>query len=239
MCALPPVAEYPAPTPSIVTAPWRNYSVSVPTGTGSCTTVFSPTVTMVCATILDGIAERYTVSQCAQDITFSTQYGYVLATLTPAPNATQSDASATNAISLITAAPSIRTLTTYYLAPWQDLTTAGPPGDVDLKVCTTYANGSEICVLEYEVWKTSLITITTSTVTSINLTTTLFGPSQVIIETFSANITEQLTTFSLSTTMDLEYMIETETTSTATRPGPGSTGPTVYETFTLLQASQT
>ncbi|KAH0083223.1 hypothetical protein KCU60_g15721, partial [Aureobasidium melanogenum] len=37
------------------------------------------------------------------------------------------------------------------------------------------------------------------------LTTTVAGPSQIIVETFVANVTEMLTTFSMSTTMDLHW----------------------------------
>lgn len=81
---------------------------------------------------------------------------------------------------------------------------------------------------------------TTSTTTAINLTTTIQGPSQVIVETFVANITDYQTTFSLQTDMVMEYTTLVETTSTAIRSVGGvSTGPTVYRTLTVEQASPT
>src|SRR5256885_1698983 len=62
-----------------------------------------------------------------------------------------------NVSAMITPGPSIQTLTTYYIAPWQELTAATAPSDVIRKVCQTFANGTEECVTEYQVWHTSLI----------------------------------------------------------------------------------
>lgn len=245
LCALPPEAFFPITAtpslrPSAMTMPYRNYSVSVPPSNGTCTIIYSPTVTMVCATVLEGIATKYTVSECDQEITFSSDYGYVLVTPTPTLSSTiLAPRQVFNASSaMITPAPTIETLTTYYIAPWAELTTAGPPADVEKKICATYDNGTTECVHEFEVWQTSMATVTTTSVTSINLTTTIQGPSQIIIETFVANITEYQTQFSLSTTMALEYIIETETTSTS-KVSAASAAPTVTQTWTLEDASST
>ncbi|KAH0338050.1 hypothetical protein KCU81_g7857, partial [Aureobasidium melanogenum] len=234
LCALPPEAfSSVTATPTQTTAPYQNYSISIPPGPGTCTTIYSPTVTMVCATTLTGIDRVYPVTACNQDITFSSDFGYVLET----PSATLSNATDANGTgAMITPPPTVQPLTTYYVAPWNELTSAGPPSDIDKKVCATFLNGTEECVVEYYVWETSLVTIPTSTVTSINLTTTVAGPSQIIVETFVANVTEMLTTFSMSTTMELTYSVETVTTNIATRPTV-STGPTVTQTYTLSQYS--
>lgn len=250
LCELPPVANVLAtPFPTVTTAPYRNFTISIPPGNGTCTTIYSPTISMVCATVLTGLAEKYTISSCNQEITFSSDYGYVLASATPtvttlaASSSSISDNSidvanatlATPYLSAITPAPTIQTLTTYYLAPWQQLTSAGPPADIDVKICTTHPNGTRACVLEYYSWLTSLITQTATTTSSINFTTTIAGPSQLVVETFVANITEVMTTFSLQTNMVLEYATLTETTGTATRAvGGTSTGPTVYQTVTVV-----
>lgn len=321
LCELPPIEFFSVSPPpvsaSLSTAPYKNYSVSIPPGNGTCTTIYSPTPTMVCATTLTALADKYTVTNCNQEITFSTQYGYVLATLTSTtptstpsilaissgtvdsnvtvsftgiagpsshPSATRSAsmavsnssstsgpstgssvssstdigsilgatssvaASSTNGLvprqasdapSTITPAPSIETLTTYYLAPWQQLTAGTAPSEVDLKVFQTFTNGSVECIREYQVWSTSLVTLTTTSVTSINISTTIHGTSQVLVETFVANVTELLTTFSLSTTMDLEFQTEFTTTHRAPRTLSTSTGPTVFETLTVEQASKT
>ncbi|KAG9689260.1 hypothetical protein KCU95_g9815, partial [Aureobasidium melanogenum] len=234
LCALPPEAfSSVTATPTQTTAPYQNYSISIPPGPGTCTTIYSPTVTMVCATTLTGIDRVYPVTACNQDITFSSDFGYVLET----PSATLSNATDANGTgAMITPPPTVQPLTTYYVAPWNELTSAGPPSDVDKKVCATFLNGTEECVVEYYVWETSLVTIPTTTITSINLTTTVAGPSQIIVETFVANVTEMLTTFSMSTTMELTYSVETVTTNIATRPTV-STGPTVTQTYTLSQNS--
>jgi hypothetical protein len=234
LCALPPEAFFPA-TATQTTAPYQNYSISIPPGPGTCTTIYSPTVTEVCATTLTGIDRLYPVTACDQEITFSSDFGYVLETSTPTlSNAT--DSSGTGG--LITPVPTVtvQPLTTYYVAPWTELTSAGPPSDVDKKICATFANGTEECIVEYYVWKTGIVTISRSTVTSINLTTVVAGPSQLIIETFVANVTEIFTTFALSTTMELTYSVETETTNIATRPTI-STGPTVTQTYTVNENS--
>ena len=231
---------------------------------------------MVCATTLTALVDKYTVSYCAQDFTFSTKYGYVLVTPTPTStptnvpssmiyngplpslNGTANNATAaisagnvtitsrvfprdnSNATATITPGPSIETLTTYYLAPWQQLTAGTAPSEVDLKVCRTFTtNDTTECIREYQVWSTSLVTMTSTTVTSINISTTIHGMSQVLVETFVANVTEQLTTFSMSTTMDLEFQTEWTSTHSATRPMSTSTAPTVYETLTVQLASQT
>ena len=294
LCELPPVEFFSISTPQIsahpTTAPYKNVSVSIPSGSGECTTIYSPTITMVCATVITALVDKYTVSECQQDITFSTEYGYVLVTPTSTPfpalpssndgipsletsissshsisqpsglptsgvvapsiaiSAPISIATSSNVLrrqvssvpSTITPGPSIETLTTYYLAPWTELTAGTPPTDVDLKVCRTFAaNDTTECIREYQVWSTSLVILTTASVTSINISTTIHGMSQILVETFVANVTERLTTFSMSTTMDLEFQTEWTTTHSSSRYMSTSTGPTVYETMTVAYASAT
>ncbi|GIZ38109.1 hypothetical protein CKM354_000153300 [Cercospora kikuchii] len=237
LCALPPAAAYPVtplPTMTTMSSPWRNYSLSIPPGNGTCTTIYSPTQTMVCATTLTGLVEKYTVSKCDQDITFSTEYGYVLAS--PTADANASALATTDAT--ITPRPTVQRLTTYYLAAWQAMTAGEAPSDVDLKVCALYANGTEECIHQYEVWRTSLVTASATRTTSVNISTTLHGLSQVIVETYVANVTEQVTTFYMSTTMEFEYATEVITTQRASATGT-ITGPTSYVTVTLENASST
>lgn len=250
LCELPPKAFFPVtlnPSTVATTAPFRNYSASIPSGSGTCTTIFSPTETMVCATTLTGLVQKYTVSNCAQDITFSTEYGYVLALPTAASNfsvvaanisdlgLTSASATATSFSALITAVPTVQSLTTYYLAPWQSITAGQAPAEVLLKICASYGNGTEECIKQYEVWHTSLLTETATRTTSVNISTTIHGLSQVIIETFAANITEALTTFRMTTDIELEYQTEFETTSRET--ATPSTAGTSYLTMTLLDAT--
>lgn len=256
LCELPPLAFFsvsPVPSARPSAAPYQNYSISIPPGNGTCTTIYSQTETMVCDTTLSGLATTYPVTNCAQDITFSSQYGYTLATpsasggnltanaIYPLANGTFPNATYPTGVTgaaTITPAPTIQTLTTYYLAPWQQLTAATAPSDVIKKVCQTFTNGTEECITEYQVWHTSLVTKTATSTLSLNISTTVSGPSQVIIwETFVANVTETLTTFSMATTMEAEYQTEWMTTHMAS--ASVSTAPTVYETLTVMEASST
>lgn len=225
LCELPPIAAFPVTTSVPSSPPYLSYTFSPGPGNGSCTTIYSATPSMVCATQFTDLTTTYTVSQCNQDITFSTQYGYTL--VTPTPTSLAAVQETANSLTLITPAPSIETLTTYFLAPWQDFTSAGPPADVDYKICSVLANGTESCVLEYYKWKTSLLTLTSTVVTSINLTTTIPGPAQLLVETFVANITGTATAFSMSTTMELETSTLSETTDSSTRALSTATS-TVY-----------
>lgn len=237
LCELPPVAFFsvsPVSGTSPATAAYQNLSASIPTGTGTCTTIYDPTITMVCATTLTALDKQYTLTNCNEGLTFSTEYGYILTTPSPtvAANASVDDTAT------ITAAPTIETLTTYYLAPWQQLTAGTAPSEVDLKVCRSFTNGSMECIREYQIWETSMVTLTATTVTSINISTTIHGASQLIVETFVANVTETLTTFSMSTTMDLEFQTEYTTTNSANRTSAVATptGSDVYQTITVEYA---
>ncbi|KAK5133486.1 hypothetical protein LTR08_007728 [Meristemomyces frigidus] len=251
LCELPPIAFFsvsPAQSARPTAAPYQNYSISISPGNGSCTTIYSETETMVCDTTLTGLVTTYPVTNCAQEITFSSQYGYTLATPTPtanvSSNATYPFSNGTYSVTnpagsaMVTPAPTIETLTTYYLAPWQELTAATAPSDVIKKVCQTLANGTMECITEYQVWHTSLVTQTATSTISLNISTTISGPSQLIIwETFVANVTEHMTTFSMTTTMETEY--QTEWTTTHKSSASMSTAPTVFETLTVEEASST
>lgn len=233
LCALPPVAFVAGSfSISATSGPrYRNYSASIPPGNGTCQTMYSPTPTTICATVLTGLVTRVTVTDCDQDVTFSSDFGYTLVTPTASANA-----SAASNSSLITPAPSIQTLTTYYMAPWQSMTMADPPSDIDKKICRTFENGTISCVHILEVWEVQIVTMTATTVSHVDLTTTVPGPAKLLIETLRMDITEAVTTLSLSTALVLNYELETTTTSTSTRTIPPTvTGPTSTITQTVEQ----
>jgi len=224
VCALPPVAYFSGSFSNPVSTgpPYLNYSASVPTDTGICLTTYSPTVTPICFSVLDGIATQYTVTDCAQNITFSNNKGYEIDYITSA--ATTSGSAHPS--------PSIRTVYTYYIAPWDELNTPGiPPEDVEKKVCTTYSNGTEICIGIIEAWYVETITMVTSTMTTIDLTTTVSGPAKVMIETWHMTVTGSETTLSLSTHLALSYDFETLTTIR----GNASATNTVVTTLTITR----
>jgi len=226
MCVGPPVAFMPITT---VGPPYLNYSMSV-AGNGSCSTYYTRTVTTVCATTLTGLATRIRVSQCSQEVTFSSDFGYSLETPSPAMNNS----------ALITPALAIKTMITYYMAPWQALTGGGTPSNVDSKICTVQSDGRLDCAYYHEVWYIQIITVTSTTTSHVNLTTTVSGPDTFMVETIHMDITTTISSISLSTSMLLETEIEVETTSKSTRPSLAEfTQPTVYMTRTVEYASKT
>ena len=107
LCDLPPVGFFPVPRPTTISsdAPFRNISMTIPPGNGTCETIYKTTATMVCATTLSDLTTTYTISKCPQDVTFSTQYGYVLATPTATANVTSNSTYG----AMITPAPSMFT----------------------------------------------------------------------------------------------------------------------------------
>lgn len=217
-CTLPPLAYISGTfTNTATTGPYLNNSVVVPSGTGYCETSQSPTQTTICATTLTAFASKVTVTACEQNITFSSEYGYTIDPMTlnnTTPNAT------------IIAPPTIRTVTTYYVASWQDLaaTPGVPPQDVDKHLCQNFANGTRTCVVEYEEWHVEIVTLTTTTTSQIDVTATYPGPGQIIVHTEHWNITDTLTTFSLSSAMDVLSYTETESTSQGPRSSSTSSG---------------
>lgn len=228
-CVGSPVAFNP-----LSTAPYLNstgYGI-ITAGTGRCETVFVPSETTVCATTLTGIGSKITVTDCDQEITFSTQYGFTLETPTPV----------TTGSSLITPAPTVKRMRTFFLAPWQSLTAGDTPSDVDIKICTVHADESLECMRYQEVWEIVVVTKTLTTQREVQLTTTVTGPGTLIVETMKAIITDTIETVDLSTTLLLETEIESESTSKGkklvTRPNDNP-GPAISTPAPLTPAVST
>jgi hypothetical protein len=201
VCALPPLAFVSGTfsNPASSGPPYLNYSVSTPPGLGECLTTYSPTVTPVCYTVLNGIASRVTVSDCTQSITFSSDVYFSLDSSEPTPTA----------LCLATQAPQIRPVTTYYVAPWDELTSGETPEHVQVNVCATHANDTTVCVDFIENWSTTTVMSVASSTTHVDITTTVKGPAIVMVETYHMDVTATKTIFALSTHMGLEYEFET------------------------------
>ena len=177
VCALPPLAYFsgsfsdPVPTGP----PDVNYSASIPSGSGTCLTTYSPTLTPICYSILAGIASEITVTDCSQHITFSSASSYKIE-FPDTPDVV---------LNRTTPLPLIQTLETFYVAPWEELTTPGlAPQFVEKEVCTKYANGTTICTDTMEEWTVETITKATTITSAIDLYTTVSGPAKVMIETW-------------------------------------------------------
>jgi hypothetical protein len=204
VCALPPLAFVSGAflNPAASGPPFLNYSVSTPSGSGECLTTYSPTVTPICYTVLNGIASRITVSDCSQSITFSSDSDFILDTSRPTQKVSNQ----------ISPTPYIRPVTTYYVAPWNELTSGETPEHVQVNVCTTYANGTAMCMDSIELWSIEIVTSVGSSTTHVDITTTVNGPARVMVETYHMDVTATKTLFALSTHMGLEYEFETLTT---------------------------
>jgi hypothetical protein len=220
-CVAPPVGFSALPPAPYSNATTTNYTRIIE-GTGSCETVYAPILTTVCATTLTGLASKVTVTDCDQEVTFSTECGFTLETPTPITSNT----------SLITPAPTVKRTFTYWLAPWQSLTAGETPSDVDVKICTEMSDGNLECIRYQEVWEVIMVTTTLTTTRSIDFTATISGPGTLIIETIHAFITNTVSTIDLSTTLLLETEIETESTSRGRKSSTDSDLPTEQLTST-------
>jgi hypothetical protein len=221
-CIAPPVQYVP-----ISGAPYLNVSANhsaIVTGTGSCETVYAPTETTVCATTLTGLASKVTITDCSQEVTFSTECGFMLETPTP---------TADSNASMVTPAPTVRQLFTYYVAPWQSMTAGETPSDVDVKICTVLDDGSLECSRYQEVWEVIVVTSTLTTTHPIAFTATVSGPGTLIVETLQAIVTDTITTIGLTTTLLLETEVETESTSTRRKTSADSTSIIIDGTSTV------
>ncbi|KAH7402838.1 hypothetical protein BKA66DRAFT_436229 [Pyrenochaeta sp. MPI-SDFR-AT-0127] len=206
-CIGPPIALLPITGPPYVNETTRYTTVIE--GTQKCETAFTPIETTVCATTLTGLASKVTVTDCDQQITFSSECGFTLETAIPV---------ATANYSLITPAPTVRRMFTYWLAPWQSLTAGKTPSDVDVKVCKLLDDGDLECMRYQEVWEVVVITKTSTTQRTIQISTTVTGPGTLHVETLLSTITDTVESIDLSTILLLETEIETESVSSWRKP---------------------
>lgn len=220
--------------------PYRNLSLSLPDDSGesaneyaesaldsatqtTCHTMYSPTVTTVCATTLTGIVTLITVTDCMQDITFSSRVGYRIVTPTPSlPSSTfprlitaLEDNSLIPATTNIPVPPdaSIETVATLYMAPWQSLTTPGYPAHVSVKICRALNGTAQECLRRLESWTLVPTTATSVSSTTVSLTTTVPGPAQLLVETLEVAVTRTREAVALDTVLVLSYAVETESLS--------------------------
>lgn len=199
---------------SIAGGPFYNGSANVTqyvSGTSSCDVEYSTTTKTICATTLTGLASKVTVSDCDQEVTFSSECGYSLETPTPTP-------ATTSASALITPAPTVRTLMTYWLAPWQSLTAGDAPSDVDVKVCTVLDDGNMKCQRYQEIWEVVVVTSTVTTSLPVTFSRTVSGPGALIFDSSTSYINSTTEFISLSKTLRLDTEITIESTSTSRRP---------------------
>ncbi|KAL7779622.1 hypothetical protein CFE70_009127 [Pyrenophora teres f. teres 0-1] len=167
--------------------------------------VAAPTV---CATTLTGLGSKIPVTACDQEITFSTECGFTVEKATPI----------TTSGSLITPAPSVKRVQTFWLAPWQSFTAGEPPSDVEVKICTDLDDGRMECIRYQEVWEVVVVTSTRTTEHTVQISTTVSGPGTLIVATATGIYTDTIESIDLSTVLLLETEIETESISSGRKP---------------------
>ncbi|KAF7925448.1 uncharacterized protein EAE97_010529 [Botrytis byssoidea] len=118
--------------------------------TTSCSPSFQTVITTKCSTILTGYFTKHTVSECDEIVTFSTQYGYALATTTPPASSSVSALHKRGKISSLTN-NYVHNITTYYAAPWRSIA-AGDPSDIHVQICGLSSDGVQMCTTVTEIW---------------------------------------------------------------------------------------
>ncbi|KAE8835203.1 hypothetical protein HRS9122_07473 [Pyrenophora teres f. teres] len=205
-CVGPPIELIPMTGPPYLNGT-TEYSTII-AGTGSCETMYSPLETTVCATTLTGLGSKIPVTACDQEITFSTECGFTVEKATPI----------TTSGSLITPAPSVKRVQTFWLAPWQSFTAGEPPSDVEVKICTDLDDGRMECIRYQEVWEVVVVTSTRTTEHTVQISTTVSGPGTLIVATATGIYTDTIESIDLSTVLLLETEIETESISSGRKP---------------------
>jgi len=127
----------------------------------------------------------------------------------------------------------------FYVAPWQALTTAVDAMNVTERVCSQNLTASTSqCLDIYEMWSTITITSMTSFTSVVDITTTIgSGASLMIVETITASLAESATVYSLSTTLVLTTSTESAATQTSTISVSTSTMQVYAATATSSQGS--
>ena len=139
-------------SPDLAAKPIRPRQVA---NVSTCSVFWEPIPTPICHTVLSPLAAPLIlVTACHQSVTFSSQFGYEVASGTVSPQ--------------------IETLTTYYVAPWSDLSAGSvPTKGVIAEVCCS----GRTCTTGKERWDTQLSEYTQSSKKTVSVRTTVVGVS--------------------------------------------------------------
>jgi hypothetical protein len=137
----------------------------------SCSTVFETVVTTTCSTILTYAFTRATISDCSQNITFSTQSSFYLATSTISSTTTPA-----NSCPSQSATTYVQSIVSYYIAPWQSLA-AHKPSNITVLVCEYDIAGISTCATIQEVWVVHTKYVPVITTSTLVIRTTLASVS--------------------------------------------------------------
>jgi len=133
----------------------------------ACSTVFKTLVSTTCSTVLTYAFTQTTITDCSQNITFSTQDSYSLVTATASPTVTPAPLSQPPAFTTY-----IQSIVSYYIAPWQALA-ANAPSNVTVLVCQYDLSGDSTCTTIQEIWVVSTVDIPVITTSTLIISTIL------------------------------------------------------------------
>ena len=134
-----PLVQSTSPTS---TPPYPLANVSTAVTTPQCTTYYTRSTTPVCtATLYPLGAPPIPITACDQNVTFSTDHGYITYPTTTG-----------NGITIRDVDTAIQTLTTYYVAAWEALVT-GVPSTGEMEVCS----GERGCVTQMQGWSVNTV----------------------------------------------------------------------------------
>ena len=139
------------PSPQIQTAPGTQTFSN--TSLIQCSTFYSPTVTPIChSTLIVPGGFPLVVTECEQNITFSTRDGY----------ASVSDSG--------------QKVVTRFVAPWEALTTGVPQGLVEVNVCEDNKESEDGgCATRYESWSVGLNNMLETVTNMVDFSTVING----------------------------------------------------------------
>lgn len=87
-----------------------------------------------------------------------------------------------------------------------------------MKICSELDDGNLECKRYQEVWQVVVVTSTLTTERTVQISTTVTGPGMLYVETLQSTVTDTVESVDLSTVLQLETEIETESISRGKKP---------------------
>ncbi|KAE9372415.1 hypothetical protein N431DRAFT_408637 [Stipitochalara longipes BDJ] len=177
--------------------------------TTGCSDVFETIVTTTCSTVLTYAFTQATISDCSQNITFSTQSSYSLVTTTVSPTVTPAPWNQLPAVTTY-----VQSIVSFYIASWQALA-ANAPSNVTVLICEYDLSGESTCTTIQEIWVVSTVYIPVVTTGTLIISTTLASPAVLLLGPLES-ITATAGLLYISTEIVYSSMTPCATTSTST-----------------------
>ena len=177
-------------------------------GLGPCKTFYSPTITAICSTTVSVHDLPVAVTNCAENIIFSSYTSGPVCTPQPLSPPSKGRFRHRRDVHVANAAQQ-EDLTTYLRAPWRSFTPGAPfpPATVDVLIC---GPGFSHCITSMEVWAKTTSTITMTSTKTVEFTATdITGPAQVqLAHGVTATMTSGVGGLSISTVVPVTETVQ-------------------------------